>query len=117
MKQTLRTAFVSFYLLTALVVGPSVSGAHDKSAHHGPTMKGRLSEVKGDAVVLSTDHGSITVQLSPETKISRDGTPSSREQLKVGETLELEGPALPGGEVAAREIWVHSGAHSEKEGQ
>lgn len=94
--------------------------AFDTSAHHS-LLRGTVSELSGDTVTLVTNEGKLSLELSPETEIKRDGVPSSRDGLKVGETIELEGRKLPGGSVAAREVWVHSGIKTvpsqEKEGR
>lgn len=104
-------------LLVCVVAAVSaVSGlarAHDKSAHQGPTGSGELREVSGNTLLLSANGSPVAVELSPETKIFRDGTPASRSELRVGDSVEYEGPEFPGGGVAAREVWAHSG----KEGQ
>lgn len=107
-------------LIPTLCACPLQDRAFDTSAHHS-LLSGTVSELSGDTVTLVTNEGKLSIELSPETGIKRDGVPSSRDGLKVGETIELEGRKLPGGSVAARKLWIHSGIKAvpsrEKEGR
>lgn len=101
------------FFATLIFISPVL--AHDKEAHKGPKIEGKLLSLQGNKAEVQTKSQKVTVLLSAETKyeLGAEGKPSTKTELKPGSDVMVHGHKLESGEFGATEIMINAAASGE----
>ena len=109
------------FFATLIFINPAL--AHDKEAHKGPKIEGKLLSLQGNKAEVQTASRKVTVLLSAETKyeLGAEGKPSTKTELKPGSDVMVHGHKLETGEFGATEIMINAAAsgghHDDDDGE
>lgn len=95
MKKTILKATLFSLLAAALITLPAVSRAQDQTATNAPStapapakklpFHGKAAAV--DTAAMTVTVGTLVINVTSETKISKDGKPATLEDIKVGDVV------------------------------
>lgn len=98
---------VTLLSIASLLLLSSPARAHGEKGH-GQVTDGSITAIAGDAMVVETPGGSVSVALDANTQVTAGDRPATRAALTNGAHVMVTGSKLPSGEIAAREVMVHA---------